>query len=132
MLTLTKVSHFLGWVCVIAIIILSWLPSGTRPRTHLFAITQWEHFAAYFVAAALLAQGRTSRKDHFLIPILLGALAAMLEVGQIWVPGRDAKLSDWIAGAAGGWAGVAVWPMLQAAHSFARMLSSAIANRAGR
>jgi VanZ family protein len=121
--TLTRVSHLIGWVGVIAIIVLSLLPGGTRPRMHLFTITQWEHFAAYIVTAALLAQGRTNRAHYFLIGLFLSALAAVLEVGQIWVPGRDAKLSDWVAGASGAWTGVAIWPIVLATHARAHALS---------
>jgi VanZ family protein len=115
----------MGWVGVAAIVVLSLLPSEARPRVHLLVITQWEHFTAYFFTAGLLAYGRANRRHCLLIGLFLTALAAALEIGQIWVPGRDAKVSDWLAGASGGPAGIATFAIGRAVGgAFARAFTT--------
>ena len=91
-----------AWSCVVLI--------GVRPvaasmekRTGLPGPI--EHLFAYFCTAAVLtlAYPRSSRLK------LMGGLigyAALLEAGQLYVPGRTAQTFDWAAGALGAMLGV--------------------------
>ena len=98
--------RFGGWAAVILVVVLSLAPSHLRP--HILAIGQLEHFIAYGLVAALLGLiGRTGR--HFMtICLSLPLCAAALEILQNFVPGRDPKFSDFAAGTAGAWIGIAL------------------------
>lgn len=112
---------------LLAIIVLSLVPAEWRPSTGLSK--ELDHGIAYCIVAALLAIAGLVRW-----PGILGVipLAAVLEVGQRFVPGRDAALVDFFMGAAGGLLGSALccfvtgllvsksaWPMFERAAGFA-------------
>jgi VanZ family protein len=100
-----------GWTAVTLIVVLSLVPSQLRP--HILAIGQMEHLIAYGLVAALLAFiCRTGR--HFMaICVTLPLGAAALEILQNFVPGRDPKFSDFAAGTAGAWIGIALVVVLR-------------------
>jgi VanZ family protein len=70
--------------------------------------SQLEHVAAYFLTAGALALGHHQRRSLVTTVIVLPIYAAVLELLQLWVPGRMPRLIDIIAGAAGTWTGVAL------------------------
>ncbi|TBW37000.1 VanZ family protein [Siculibacillus lacustris] len=86
-----------------AIVVLSLLPGTYRPHTG--ASGNFEHVLAYAGTGLLLALGwavaRTWRG-----PVFLSAAAALLEVAQIWIPGRSAGLDNWAASTFGATLGV--------------------------
>lgn len=92
-----------AWFCIVLLGVLSWLPASLEKRTGLPGPI--EHLFAYFCTAAVLtlAYPRSSRLK------LMGGLigyAALLEAGQLYVPGRTAQTFDWAAGALGAMLGV--------------------------
>jgi VanZ family protein len=54
----------------------------------------FEHVAAYAVAAFFLGLAYRHRLPPLQVFLLLTAYGALLEFGQLWVPGRNAKLPD--------------------------------------
>src|SRR3954466_4521445 len=87
-----------AWFCVVLIGVLSWLPASMEKRTG--APGQIEHVFAYFCTAAALtlAYPRSSR-----LKLMVGLIvyAAVLEAGQLYVPGRMAQVIDWAASGLG-------------------------------
>ncbi|AWN50303.1 hypothetical protein DK419_27895 [Methylobacterium terrae] len=84
---------------------LSWIPKDWEVRTG--AAGQIEHFVAYAGTAGLLGLGFAHAPTRRLGLALVG-LAGVLEIGQIWVPGRTAQAIDFAASAGGALAGLAV------------------------
>jgi VanZ family protein len=71
------------------------------------------HFAVYLILGLLCRRwiGETRRGKGQGSAAALGAIlvfAAMDELHQLFIPGRMASVSDWLADAAGGAAGIAV------------------------
>jgi VanZ family protein len=94
-----RLLRFLTWAGVAAIGILSWTPGDYMIRTGIGSHT--EHVTAYFLASATATLGYGRRKDPALISALYCAYAGLLEVGQLWVPGRHAGFDDFSASAIG-------------------------------
>ncbi|UHC14235.1 hypothetical protein LRS73_16840 [Methylobacterium currus] len=82
---------------VLALIILSWLPGTERPHTGLAG--QVEHFIAYTLTAAGIVIGFPHRIQT--VALMLIGLNAVLEVGQIWIPGRTSQFIDFAASCGG-------------------------------
>jgi len=102
----TLIFRVCGWAAVAAIAILSLVPGDLRP--HLLSVSQLEHFAAYLVAGAVLILGYSGVRPAVTTASALPIYAAILELIQLWVPGRSARLIDVVAGSLGAWAGVAL------------------------
>jgi len=100
-----------GWLAVIAIVIVSLVPGDLRP--HLAASNKLEHFSAYFVAAMLLRIGHTRRQTSLGIAVLLPILAGSLEIAQLWIPGRHARLTDFAVSSFGVWVALAALLLLR-------------------
>jgi len=81
--------------CVTLLVLLSWLPSSEMVRTG--AGGRLEHATAYFLTA--IGIGLTCRGGPRLVVqcLLLVALAAILEAGQLFALGRTAAFSDFAA-----------------------------------
>lgn len=95
----------LGLLCVLALLYLSWIPGEMEVRTG--APPRLEHVAAYAGTGFLLKLGYPN-KSVWLVSVLLAVLAGVLEIGQIWIPGRNSQFLDFVASAAGGALGLAV------------------------
>lgn len=98
-----KALHTLGWLAVIAIAALSLIPGNFRP--HVATSNYVEHFVAYFVVAMLLTFGNNKRAYFVTIPSLLMLSAGILEIAQLWVPGRNSAIADFAASSLGIWCG---------------------------
>ena len=88
-----------AWLCIVLLGVLSWLPASLEERTGLPGPI--EHLFAYFCTAVvlMLAYPRSSR-------LKLIGYAALLEAGQLYVPGRTAQTFDWAASALGAMLGM--------------------------
>jgi VanZ family protein len=88
---------FIG--CIVALMILAWLPEKAMTRTILGGHA--EHFIAYLGSATIM--GLTFRKSPRLAVLcaLLIMYAAILEVGQLYSPGRHASVQDLAFSSAG-------------------------------
>jgi VanZ family protein len=84
-----------AWSLATAIAVLSVVPPNLRPETG--APHDVEHFLIY--SATGLAFGLGYDRKHGLLAILLLIFAGSIEIAQLFVPGRHARLSDFIVDA---------------------------------
>lgn len=99
-----KALRIAGWLCVGLLVWLSWIPAFMEVRTGIVT-GQIEHTLAYAGTGAILAFAyRATRRG--LCAGALVALGGILEVGQLWVPGRTSQVIDFAASGAGAVAGV--------------------------
>lgn len=90
-----KYVRIAAWLLAAAIVVLSLVPPSWRPETE--APHDLEHFAIF--AAAGLAFGLGYGRRYFGIAVALVIFAAAIEIAQIVVPGRHARLSDFVVDA---------------------------------
>ena len=88
----SKLARIAAWVLTAAIVILSLVPPTLRPETS--APHGFEHFTIN--AATGFAFGLGYKRRHDLLAILLVIFAASIELAQFFVPGRHARVSDFI------------------------------------
>ena len=103
---------------LLAILVLSLVPGAFRPHTMILP-PGFEHVAAYAVAAFFLGLACHHRVPPAQLVLLLTAYGALLELGQLWVPGRHGQLSDIGADLAGASIGVMVALATMRLRSFA-------------
>lgn len=104
-LRMTNTARVVAWTLATAIIVLSVVPPNLRTVTPL--PHDLEHFGIFCATGLAFALGYRHR--NLLLPTLLVSFAAAVEVAQLFVPGRHARLSDFLVDAAGiciGWLSV--------------------------
>ena len=91
--------------CYATIALLSSVPGGLRPHVPGFS-DKLEHLVAFFLlgAVTVLAAPRESSRGRLLAMVV--AYAAVLELGQMFIPGREPSLADWGASSVGAILGV--------------------------
>ena len=99
-----KAARVAGWLLTVAIIVLSLVPPWLRPETD--APHSLEHFAIFFATGIAFGVGYTRRPGSDTISLVM--LAGAIELAQIVVPGRHARLSDFIVDALAACVGVAI------------------------
>ncbi len=102
-----KAVRMSAWLLTVAIVILSLVPPELRPR--LGGLHALEHFVIF--SATGLAFGLGYRPGYS-TAIGLVLFAGAIELAQLFVPGRHARLSDFIVDALAACVGVAasqVW-----------------------
>jgi hypothetical protein len=95
------ISSFLrvaAWFSVPALALASWTPGEYMLRTG--ASGRLEHIVAYFISALLWVAGYP-RGTQWIIGSALAVYAGVLEVGQIYVPGRHSQVEDFAASCLG-------------------------------
>jgi VanZ family protein len=98
----TIAARLTAWGLAIAIVVLSLVPPNLRPETA--APHDVEHFLIYYGAAFAFALGYEVR--YTLLVALLVIFSAAVELAQLFVPGRHARLSDFVVDAFSMCAGV--------------------------
>ena len=88
-----------GWLAVAAIVVLSLLPGQDRP--HSGAPGELEHLFAYLVAAVVLGIGYPEWKTRGKLALFLVLLSGMMEICQLWIPGRNSELAGFLGSSAG-------------------------------
>jgi hypothetical protein len=101
-----KLARIFGWLAVIVIVVLSVVPGDARPHTG--ASGYFEHIAAYLITAGLLTFGYEARHSPVIIAIGLSALSGLMEILQIYVPGRHAGFDDLAVSSVAAISGVAL------------------------
>jgi len=94
--------RLVAWLLVIAILILSLGPPSTRPVTG--AGHNLEHLLIFVATGAAFGLGYPRR--FLLLPVALLAFTGAIEVAQMMVPGRHARLSDFLTDAAASCVGI--------------------------
>jgi VanZ family protein len=108
-----KTARIAAWVLIATIIILSLVPPGMRPETGTPHIL--EHFIIY--AATGFAFGLGFNRRHDLLAFLLVIFSGAIEIAQLFVPGRHARLSDFTIDAVVACIGLVVSSLLSLARS---------------
>ena len=112
-----------AWLTAALFVYVSW--EALRPDPGGSAIEQLDkllHFVAFAtlaVSSALALQ--PGRRSNWAIAALLLLYGALIEIVQIYVPGRDASWLDLMADAAGIAAGLAVVTLLRRLHLLHRL-----------
>jgi VanZ family protein len=106
----TPILHAVAMAPLLAISLLSVLPGQYRP--HILEPSPFEHMAAYTGAAIALAFFYAPELKTIRVVVFLGAFGAVLEVFQIWIPGRNPSFVDVAADVAGALIGIAVAMMV--------------------
>lgn len=87
------------FVCIALLVLLSWLPGTAMVRTGIGGHV--EHATAYFLTTVTMALAYRETPRLFVQSLLLVALAAILEAGQLVVPGRSSAFLDFAASSSG-------------------------------
>ena len=89
-------ARIIAWSLATAIVVLSVVPPGLRPETA--APHHLEHFIIY--SATGFAFGLGYDRKHSLLAPLLVVFSGLVEIVQLFVPGRHARLGDFVIDAA--------------------------------
>jgi hypothetical protein len=96
---------------VAALMLASWTPGDYMVRSGVLSGHE-EHTVAYALSGAFMYAVLAGRCAPWQVAVSLTAYAGLLEIGQLWVPGRHSGIDDFLfsAGAAilGVWVGVAL------------------------
>jgi VanZ family protein len=103
-LILTRV---VAWSLAAAIVVLSIVPPRFRPETAL--PHDLEHFAIFFVTGIAFSISYQPKRLHLIA--LLVIFSGVVELSQLFVPGRHARVTDFVVDALAVCAGV-VTPLL--------------------
>jgi len=103
-----RLFQVVGWLLVLAIVALSFGPPSTRPVTA--AGHNFEHLLIFLATGAAFGLGYPRRLLLLLVPLLI--FTAGIEVAQLWIPGRHARLNDFLTDAAASWLGVGLSAVL--------------------
>jgi VanZ family protein len=91
---LSRLGRIAGWTLVTAIIVLSVVPPNLRPETDLPHAL--EHFAIYWATGVAFALGYSFTPLLVTVLVLFSGVAEIL---QLFIPGRHARVSDFIVDA---------------------------------
>ena len=94
----TTIRRFVAWFSVTVLGVASWLPAEEMIRTG--ADGRLEHAAGYLISGLAIFTAYPQR-PKWLVTILMTYYAAVLEFGQLFVPGREAAISDWASSSGG-------------------------------
>lgn len=94
-LSMLEIIRIIAWFLASAITVLSLVPPWLRPQTP--APHKLEHFAIFFATGVAFGFGYFRRPVA--VSIGLVVFAGMIELAQLYVPGRHARLSDFIVDA---------------------------------
>ena len=99
-----------AWFLTVAIIVLSVVPPRLRPETDV--PHSFEHFSIFFATGVAFGVGYCRRP--IVIAVMLVLFAGAIELAQVVVPGRHARLSDFIVDALAVCVGFAISSILTA------------------
>jgi VanZ family protein len=97
-------ARLIAWLLLVAIVALTLVPPVLRPASGL--PHNVEHFAVFCLMGAAFALAYQGRPYSLGLTAIL--FAAALEVFQILIPGRHARMSDFLVDALGAAAGIAI------------------------
>ena len=77
--------------CLVTLAILSWMPGQYMVRTSVLSGHE-EHFLAYFLSAITISVAQRHNTHPSWVGLALVLYAGVLELGQLYVPGRIRQL----------------------------------------
>jgi VanZ family protein len=86
-----------AWLLLLTILVLSLVPPAYRPATDMPHFV--EHFGIFLATGIAFALGYCTTYWLQFVPLI--AFTAAIEFAQLWIPGRHARLSDFIVNALG-------------------------------
>ncbi len=104
-----KVAKVAAWASIGFIVYATLVPRGMRPTLGEIGVN-YERFAGYAVASAVLVLAYP--RHPIRVGILVAAIAVVLEIAQLAIPDRDARVMDILVKMTGGLAGIvaaALW-----------------------
>jgi VanZ family protein len=104
------IARIAAWLLAMAIIVLSLVPSWLRPGTDM--PHNFEHLSIFFSTGVAFGVGYSHRP--YLIIVMLVVFAGAVELAQIPIPSRHARLSDFLIDALAACVGAAVSSILTA------------------
>ncbi|MDB5650392.1 MAG: hypothetical protein JWL62_1912 [Hyphomicrobiales bacterium] len=105
-MTLERVGRGLGWLGSAAIIGLSLVPGSLRP--HVVSSGHAEHFVAYLATGLCFCFGARSNAERLATLCGLAVLSGLVEIAQLWIPGRTGELGGFVFSSAGALVGTIV------------------------
>ena len=107
----SKLARIAAWVLTAAIVVLSLVPPTLRPETS--APHSVEHFTIYAATGFVFGLGYKHRHD--LLAVLLVIFSGSIEISQLFVLGRHARLGDFIIDAIAACMGLAIASLVRCA-----------------
>jgi VanZ family protein len=95
---MSQLLRFCAWLSVLGLALASWTPGEDVIRTGVRG--SFEHIAAYLISTLLFVSA-FPRSSPWMIGGALAIYAAVLEIGQIYVPGRHGQFEDFAASCLG-------------------------------
>ncbi len=112
--TPTVLARTYAGLCIPALAVLSWTPGTYMIRTGVLSGHQ-EHFLAYLISGCMAAAA--SRSSHYAkVACALCSYAALLELGQYFIPGRHPAFQDFSASSLGALMGIGMIAMIRRAR----------------
>jgi VanZ family protein len=99
-----KASQAAAWLLAVAIAVMSLVPPSYRPVTD--ASHGVEHLVSFLMLGMAFGLGYSEKRS--VVPAGLLVFCSAIELAQFWVPGRHARLSDFVMDTAGAWIGLAL------------------------
>jgi VanZ family protein len=99
-----RAARIAAWLLTVAIFVLSIVPPWLRPETG--APHSLEHFAIFFATGVAFGVGYSLKQVSVMVGLLI--FAGAIEFAQVFIPGRHARLSDFVIDALALCFGVAV------------------------
>ena len=87
-----RLTQATGWILLFAIAAVSVVPAELRPITIL--PHDWEHAAICLIAGCAFGLGYTNGFVAWLVGLSTFTLA--IEIAQLWIPGRHARVEDFL------------------------------------
>ena|SRR2546423_253193 len=103
-MTPRRLFRAIGWLCVLATVVLSLVGPSLRPVT--FVPHNFEHLAIFAFTGFALGLGYPGRIARHMV--MLGIFAAAIELAQFYAPGRHPRLIDFAVDALGACTGAAL------------------------
>lgn len=105
---MTLVLRIIAWLLTAAVTFATLGPARLRPHSDLGQ--DGEHALAFVLVG--LAFGLAYPRRRLITAAIAVVLIGVLELLQLWMPGRHARLEDFMVDALAAWAGIAVAAML--------------------
>ena len=84
-----------GWILLFAMVVISIVPPELRPTT--FLPHDMEHAAIFFLAGCAFGLGYPN--SYMALLVRLSTFTLAIEFTQLWIPGRHARVSDFLVDA---------------------------------